>query len=101
MTTNGKPQREPNPCAVERKKENAYEYWATPDGSWVWCVLKKWKSPTNEAKDKYARWMCAVQSPLNYPSWDYGDVYAAEIQLEAIKLDYNPFTRPKADENVG
>ena len=32
-----------NLCLKERKVEEPYEIWRTPDGSWEWRVLKKWQ----------------------------------------------------------
>lgn len=102
MTTHGKPQREPNPCSVEHKKEDAYEVWEViVDGEiWTHFVLKKWKSPTNEAKDRYARWFCAVQSPITYPGYDLGDCYAADVK-RGRQLSINPLTgKPVGGNNT-
>ena len=82
--------REANPCNKEVKREEAYEVWATPDLSWVWYVLRKYQSPTNEAKNKYARWYCNVVSPMTSERGETGDVYVSEIKSVAYKLDYNP-----------
>ena len=84
--------REANPCNKEVKREEAYEVWATPDLSWVWYVLRKYQSPTNEAKNIYARWYCNVTSPMTSKRGETGDVYVTEIKSVAVKLDYNPLT---------
>lgn len=46
---------------------------------WEWRVLKCYKAPKSEAKDPYARWYCAVQSPYTMGSWEYGDVYVNDV----------------------
>ena len=68
-----------NQCGKTRKVDNPYEIWKSADGSWEWRVLKKYQSPENEAKNPYARWFCAVKSPMTYGSWEYGDTYVREV----------------------
>ena len=46
---------------------------------WEWRVLKTYKSKESEEKDSYARWFCAVKSPMTYGSWEYGDTYISDI----------------------
>ena len=75
-----------NECGKMRKSDNPYEVWKSFDGSWTWKVLKKYKSPEAEAKDPYARWMCAVSSPFTQGCDDYGDVYIREIKSQAVKV---------------
>jgi len=65
-----------------RPASDPYEVWATPDGSWVWNVLKYWKSPESSAKDPYARVFCNVVSPI-CPDGELGDVYLREIKAQA------------------
>jgi len=68
-----------------RKVENPYEVYRSnllPD--WEWRVLKKYQNPEDEAKNEYARWFCAVKSPMTYGSWEYGDVYVREILKEVL-----------------
>ena len=76
-----------NECGKMRKVEDPYEVWATPDGTWVWKVLKKWQNPVNEAKNAYARWFCAVSSPFTAGGYDMGDVYVSEIKSNALRID--------------
>ena len=80
--------REKNYCAKTRNLNEPYEIWKGVGNAegWTWKVLKKWQSPTNEAKNKNARWFCGVSSPLNWGSYDLGDVYVSEIQSNAIKV---------------
>lgn len=73
-----------NECNKERKVDNPYEVWKTPDGQWEWRVLKKWQTDDNKPG---ARWMCAVKSPFTYGSFDLGDVYVSEIKENAIKME--------------
>jgi len=75
--------RRKNPFLKERKVDNPYEIWKTPDGSWEWRVLKKWQVDDDKP---YARWFCAVKSPYTYGSWEYGDVYVKDIKQNAIKI---------------
>lgn len=72
-----------NECLKERKVNNPYEIWTLPDGSWEWRVLKKWQVDDDEP---YARWFCAVRSPMTYGQWEYGDVYVSEIKHYAFKM---------------
>lgn len=64
-------------------RENAYEVWATPDGSWKWYVLKKWQSDDNKPN---ARWFCDVTSPIVGEEGEKGDVYVKEIKDFAIRI---------------
>lgn len=89
--------KEHNPCNKEVKREEAYEVWATPDLSWIWYVLRKYQSPTNESKNPYARWYCNVVSPMTSDRGETGDVYVADIKAYAIKLDRNPFAKGGID----
>ena len=66
---------------------NPYEIWKSLDGSWEWRVLKKWQKPSKEKQNPYARWFCAVQSPMTYGSLDYCDTYVRDVQSVAIKMD--------------
>lgn len=76
-----------NPFGKTTKKENPYEVWQA--GDWTWLVLKKWQTPEKEKGNPYARWFCAVQSPMTYGDWDLGDTYVGEIKRYAFKLDEN------------
>ena len=75
-----------------RPVENPYEIWEadSPDGVWRWKVLKKYQTPENEAKNPYARWFCAVESPITREQmasgYELGDVYVSEIQAVAHKV---------------
>jgi hypothetical protein len=75
-----------NECAKTRPVDNPYEIWQSADGSWEWRVLKKWQTPDNEANNQYARWYCAVKSPMTYGSWEYGDTYVKEIKEYAVRV---------------
>lgn len=80
--------REVNPCGKQKPLDSPYEIWkgyGQSDG-WTWRVLKKWQSPTNEAKNTNARWFCAVSSPLTWGSYELGDVYVSEVQSNAVRI---------------
>ena len=72
-----------NECAKTRPVDNPYEIWKAPN--WEWRVIKKYQRPDKEATNKYARWFCAVKSPMTYGSWEYGDVYIKDITSIATK----------------
>ena len=80
---------EKNLCGKMVTRENAYEVWQTPDGSWTWYVLKKYQSPEKEAQNPYARWFCDVVSPFVGEAGEMGDVYVREIKGSAIKIKDN------------
>jgi len=74
---------EKNLCLKERKIDNPYEVWKTPDGVWEWRVLKKWQADDNKP---YARWFCGVKSPFTYGRFELGDVYVKDIKGHAMKV---------------
>jgi len=78
-----------NECGKTRKLDNPYEIWVM--GDWEWRVLKKYQSPEKEQQNPYARWFCAVKSPMTFGSWDYGDTYIKDI------VDYARQIKGKAD----
>lgn len=77
-----------NTCAKTRKVDQPYEIWR--NGDWEWRVLKKYQQPEKEAQNPYARWFCAVKSPMTYGSWEYGDTYVADVKKYAllVSTDY-------------
>ena len=76
--------REKNPYGKSRDVNNPYEVWQNPQG-WTWHVLKKYQLERNEGQ--YARWFCAVKSPMTYGELEYGDVYKSEIMEFAVRTD--------------
>jgi hypothetical protein len=72
-----------NECNKERDKDNPYEIWKSVDGTWEWRVLKKWQMDDDKP---FARWFCAVKSPMTYGGFDIGDVYVKDIRENAIKV---------------
>jgi len=79
-----------NECSKTRPVEQPYEVYRSdylPD--WEWRVLKKYQSPEQEKKNPYARWFCAVKSPMTYGEWEYGDTYVREILEEAHAYKVN------------
>lgn len=67
-----------NPFSKSRKLDAPYAIYQAP-GGWEWRVLKTYKTPENEAKDQYARWMVAAKSENTYGSFEMGDTYAKDI----------------------
>ena len=39
-----------------------------------------------EKANMYARWYCAVKSPMTHGSWEYGDVYVNDVKRYGVKL---------------
>lgn len=75
-----------NLCGKTRNVDEPYEVWQTPDGSWTWNVLKKYQTPEKEATNPYARWFCAVKTPMTGGSWELGDTYVKDIKNYARKI---------------
>ena len=73
-----------NECGKTRPKENPYEIWS--NGVWEWRVLKKYQSEEKEKANPYARWFCAVKSPMTYGDYELGDVYVREIKEYASRV---------------
>ena len=55
-------------------------YMTFKGNGFEWRVLKRYQFPKHEAKNNYARWYCAVRSPMTYGSWEYGDTYISDIR---------------------
>ena len=69
----------PNPFAKTRKLHEPYAIFINNQG-WEWRILKTYKQPSSEAKDKFARWYVAATSPhMGEGNWEYGDTYKEEI----------------------
>ena len=79
--------REKNECAKTRPVTDPYEVWVSHDGTWEWHVLKKYQSPSNEAKNPYAVWFCNVKTPI-VPDGEMGDVYVSDIKRNARQREY-------------
>ena len=73
-----------NPANKTRAVDEPYEVWRA--GDWEWRVLRKYQTPEREAANPYARWFCAVRSPMTYGSWEYGDTYVRDVQSVAMKV---------------
>lgn len=67
-----------------RKPGDPHETWVSRDGSWRWEVLKKYQADDTKP---FARWLCAVYTPHTFPTYDIGDVYAADVMREAHKVE--------------
>lgn len=81
------PKKVPNPCAKRVTPEEAYEVYGD-EYSTTW-VLKKYKNPLEEEKDRYAKWYIASRSAGTFGSYEYGDCYAANIKNNYPEID-NP-----------
>lgn len=75
--------RNKNPFGKSTKPENAYATYRVNKPStgmyFEWRVLKTYQTKTNEDKNQYARWYCAVKSPYTHDQWEYGDTYIKDI----------------------
>ena len=74
-----------NPCGrtvALPYKDNAYEVWESPEGSWKWYVLKKYHA--NDEQEN-ARWFALVESPFT-PDGELGDVYVSDVTDNAIRI---------------
>ena len=69
-----------NPCGKTVSVDEPYEIYKDERSGFEWRVLKKYQTPENEAKNTFARWFCAVKSPMTYGSWEMGDVYARDVK---------------------
>lgn len=49
------------------------------NAGWTWKILKTYKTPTSERADPYARWFCAVTSPMTHGGMDMGDTYVRDV----------------------
>ena len=92
-----------NECGKTRKVNEPYEVYRNGSG-WEWRVLKKWQSPDKEpgnplatpkTANPYARWFCAVKSPMTAPSYDTGDVYVLDVIRNGVKMDVDLATLEK------
>jgi len=86
------PPKPKNLCAKRVDPENAYEVWQ--NGTFTYWVLKKYQTPEQEAKNKHARWYCAVVSPFTEKTFQYGDTYVREITVGGYKIA-NPLAQKK------
>ena len=81
-----------NPFSKSVKADNAYATYRVDNPAncmfFEWKVLKTYKVKVNEDKDQYARWFCAVKSPMTYDNYELGDVYRKDIEdIGAVLLN--------------
>ena len=78
-----------NICGKTRPVSNPYEIWVSYNGEWEWHVLKKYQTEEKEAVNPYARFFCAVFSPITREQmaggYELGDVYLSDITSVAYK----------------
>ena len=84
-----------NECGKTRKVNEPYEVYRNERAGWEWRVLKKWQAPDKETGNPYARWFCAVKSPMTAPSYDTGDVYVLDVIRNGVKMDVDLATLEK------
>ena len=65
---------------------------ALGSGVWEWRVLKTYQRKDKEDSNQYARWFTVCRSPMTYGSWEYGDMYIAEL------MSMNPELTQATDE---
>lgn len=63
------------PMGKTRKVEDPWLVIESNDG-WTWKVLKAY---SDDPTKPYARWYCAVSSPMTMGGIDMGDTYIADI----------------------
>jgi hypothetical protein len=69
-----------NPFGRTRPLENPYAIFSSMSlPGWEWRVLKTYQTYEKEKGNTYARWFCAVKSPMTYGDWEYGDTYVKDI----------------------
>lgn len=69
---------------IGKKTTSIDKPYMTYEGNgFEWRVLKRYQNPENEKKNQYARWHCAVRSPMTYGEWELGDVYISDIRKYA------------------
>ncbi len=64
-----------NPMGKTRDARNPYLIYKNAQG-WEWRVLKAYAM---DPYKKYARWFCAVRSPMTMGGVDLGDTYIADV----------------------
>ena len=69
-----------NPCGKTVSVDEPYEIYKDERSGFEWRVLKKYQMPHKEAENRFARWFCAVRSPMTFGSWEMGDVYARDVK---------------------
>lgn len=70
-----------------RELDNPYMVFKN-DSGWEWRVLKAYQTPDKEISNPYARWFCAVKSPMTHGSWDYGDTYVKDVKSNSICVQH-------------
>jgi len=75
-----------NPCGKTVSVDEPYEIYKDEielelaGSGFEWRVLKKYQTPAKEAENRFARWFCAVRSPMTFGSWEMGDCYARDVK---------------------
>lgn len=62
-----------------RKLDNPYAKIIV--GDWEYLILKAYQTREKEKDNEFARFFCAVKSPMTYGSYDMGDTYVSDIPM--------------------
>ena len=81
-----------NLLGKSRSMDNPYATFKGrgPFGNTEMHVLKVYQTPTNEAKNQYARWFVAVKSDMTHGSYDMGDSYIREATMGLTRVSADP-----------
>jgi len=78
----GKPAKNPYGKTVKVNEPHA----VFRENGWEWRVLKTYQTPEKEKENPYARWFCAVKSPMTQGGYDMGDTYIKDVgKSEVVK----------------
>lgn len=74
--------RKTNPFGKSRTEDKPYAIFQAAGGSWEWRVLKTYRRPDLDVKDRYGRWFCSVTSPHTRGYAELGDTYARKNDFD-------------------
>jgi hypothetical protein len=80
----GKPAKNPYGKTVKVNEPHA----VFREGGWEWRVLKTYQTPEKEKENPYARWFCAVKSPMTHGGYDMGDTYIKDVGKSEVVKDF-------------
>ena len=78
-----------NLLGKSRKTDNPYAIWEGygPFGETEVRLLKTQQIPSNEAKNRCAKWLCATKTAFTHGSYDMGDSYI-DAATYGLKLSW-------------
>ena len=76
------------PMGRSRKPDDKpYLTFVSPgDDGWTWRVLKAY---ARDDSKPFARWFCAVSSPMTHGGFDLGDTYVVDVVRYGILTDWD------------